>query len=348
MNQTRLLALVCAAVLALAGGWYFGTATRPSSDAAIDTGQLMFPGLAPKLTEARRIEITAKGKTLVVALKDNVWGVEDHGGYRVTESKLRGMLTALTELRLVEPRTADPTQYTRLGVETPSAEKDSTASLLTVLDGAGKPIVTLIAGHRRTRTQGNVPEQIYVRRPNEAQSWLAEGGLQVDTDAQVWLDRAVINVSNGQIMKVVSTKGNETIELWRDDTKLKVTVPAEHPPLEDYKLDDVARALESLTFQDVKRDSEPLGEPAGSAVFTTLDGLEIHVTVSHLEKDSWTRIKAVGKPEAADKLNAKLAGWAFQTGLWKDKALIPGIADLAAPPPPQAGGAGMIKPEAPK
>ena len=339
MKASTLMGLAAAAVLAVAGGWYFGTATRPEQKTAMDAGSLMFPGLTEKLKDARKIEITSKGKTTVIALKDGVWGLADRGGYRVQDTKLRGMLTTLTELRLVEPRTTDPEQYKRLGVEDPSAGKEGTASLLTIEDGAGKPILSVIAGHRRMRTQGNVPEQVYVRLPNDKQSWLAEGGLQADTDPQSWLDRDVVNISNARIAKVVAAKDGQTVELVRDGATLKVTNPAEHPKLEDYKIEDVARALESLTFQDVKSDKEPIGEKAGEATIATADGLEIGVTLHHLDKDSWTTFTVAGDDKVkaeADRLNAKLAGWAFQTGLWKDKALVPSIADLKAPEPTKA------------
>jgi hypothetical protein len=343
MNQTRLMALVVVAVLALAGGWYFGIATQPPQRAAIDTGRLMFPDLTTKLKDARRIEITGKGKVTVIELKNGVWGLADRGGYRVQETKLRGMLTTLTELRLVEPRTTDPAQFSRLGVEDPTAEKEGTANLLRVLNEKGEPILAVIVGHRRMRTQGNVPEQVYVRLPGDKQAWLAEGGLQADSDPQVWLDRDVINIAHGQVTKVVATKNGETIELTRDADKLNVTKPAEHPKLEDYKVDDVARALESLTFQDVKADREPIGEKAGDAVFTTADGLDIAVSVYHLDKASWTKFVVAatdkGKPEA-ERLNAKLAGWAFETGTWKDKSLIPSIDDLKAAPPAEPAPAG--------
>ena len=336
MSQTRLLALVIAAIAALAGGWYFGGTGQPPARAGIDAGQLMFPDLAPKLKDARAVEITTKGKVTRITLKDGVWGLADKGNYKVIESKLRGLFTALTETRLMEPRTTDPVEFPRLGLEDPLTIKDGTATLLRILDGADQPIATLIAGHRRTRTQGNVPEQIYLRKPGDNQTWLAEGGLQPDADPQVWLDRDVINIAKSQIMKVASTRDGQTIELWQDGATLKVTRPDETPPLETYKLDDVARALEALTFLDVKPATEPLGELAGSSVFTTLDGLEIHVTVHHLDKDSWTLINVVApdrnKPEA-ERLNTKLGPWAFQTGMWKDKALIPSLDDLKAPPP---------------
>src|SRR5665213_3035371 len=110
MSQTRLLALVLAAVLAVAGGWYFGTATQPVQHASIDNGKLMFPDLTAKLKDARRIEITSKGNTTAIELKNGVWGVADRGGYPVLETKLRGLLTGLTELRLAEPRTTDPAE----------------------------------------------------------------------------------------------------------------------------------------------------------------------------------------------------------------------------------------------
>jgi hypothetical protein len=342
MSRTRLLALVIAAILAVGGGWYFGTSTQPMERASMDTGTLMFPGLTAKLKDARRIEITTKGKTTVIELKNGVWGIADRGGYRVEEPKLRGLLTSLTELRLIEQRTTDPAEFGRIGVEDPTTDKTGTADLLRVLDGDGKPIVAVIVGHRRTRTQGNVPEQVYVRLPGNNQSWLAEGGLQVDADPQVWLDRDIMNISHTLITKVVSTKNGQTIELGRDGDKLKVTQPAEYPKLEDYKLDDIGRALENLTFQDVKPADQPTGDKIGEAVFSTSDGLEFTVTVSHLDKDSWTRIAVAaperGKPEA-ERLNAKLSGWAFETGAWKDQSLVPSLDDLKAPPP--------AKPEAP-
>jgi hypothetical protein len=33
-------------------------------------------------------------------------------------------------------------------------------------------------------------------------------------------------------------------------------------------------------------------------------------------------------------LNARLAGWTYQIGSWKQKSLVPTLDDLKAPPPP--------------
>jgi hypothetical protein len=343
MKPRTLLALVVIGVLAVAGGWYFGTAEEPGGRQGYSAGTLMFPDLAAKLQDAARIEITHQDKTTSIARHGDAWGLEDRGGYVVQQAKLRGMLTALTELRLVEPRTADPAQFNRLGLEDPKG-KEGSANLLRVLDTKGQPIVAVIVGHRRVRTQGNVPEQVYVRRPDDNQTWLAEGSLQVDADPQQWLDRDIISIDHARIAKVAVTRGDEALEFAREGEKLVLKSPAEHPPLENYKVDDVDRGLELLTFQDVQADKDPVGDAVGKSVYTTSDGLAVAVTVFKGDKDIWARFAAAPAPgldaaagdkvkAEADKLNARLAGWTYQLGAWKQKALVPSLDELKAAPP---------------
>jgi hypothetical protein len=335
MKPRTLIALVVIGVLAIGGGWYFGTAQRASEQQAYGGGRLMFPDLAPKLQDAARIEITHQSKTTAIEKHGDTWGLVDRGGYVVQASKLRGMLTALTELRLVEQRTSDPEQFNRLGLEDPNG-KTGTSNLLRVLDASGKPIAALVVGHRRVRTQGNVPEQVYVRRTDDNQTWLAEGNLQADADPQLWLERDIMNIDHARIANVAVTHGDEKLELARDGQKLALKAPAEHPPLDDYKVDDIDRGLELLTFQDVQTDKEAVGDKVGQSVYTTDDGLAVTATVFKGEKDIWARFAATGNDKSkdeADKLNARLAGWTYQLGAWKQKALVPSMDDLKAAPP---------------
>jgi hypothetical protein len=292
----------------------------------------MFPGLAPKLQKAAKIEIVFQGKPTTIALKDGHWGLEDHAGYPVQESKLHAMLTALTELRLIEPRTSDPEQFSRLGVEDP-AKPDANSNLLRVLDTDGKPILEVITGHRRTRTQGKVEEQVYVRRPGDNQSWLAEGALQVDHDPGQWFDRDIANIGNARIATVTVSRDGKTLVFTRDGAKLALTDPADHPKLEDYKLDDISRALESLTFQDVRAASNPIGTLVGTGVFATNDGLSVTATVYKADKDIWVGFAASGTDKAqaeAAALSKKLSGWLYELGSWKETALVPQLDDLKA------------------
>jgi hypothetical protein len=353
--------LVAVAVVVVAGGWYFGTRTTPDEQTAVAGGTLMFPGLAPKLPNVVRIEITNKGKQTVIEKRaDGGWGVASMHDYPVQEAKLRGMLTGLTELRLAEPRTRDKAEFSRLGVDDPN-DAASSADLLRLVDAAGKPILAVITGHRRVRSQADVPEEIYVRRPDEDQSWLAEGSLQVDADATLWLDRNIMNIAHDRIASVSVDKpeaaaaGDPALVFGRNDGKFALTQPAEHPKLEDYKVDDVARSLELLTFQDVKADADAPGTAAGHSVFTTNDGLAVAVTVLHADKagadkagannaaannDVWARFTVSGTSDKVkaevDRMNGRVAGWSYQIGSWKEKSLVPTMDDLKAEEPAKA------------
>ena len=335
MRARGVATLAILGLVAVLGGWYFGTRTTPDEQTTIARGQLMFPDLAPKLRDVTRIEITHQVKQTVIEKRpDGGWGIASMHDYPVQEAKLRGMLTGLTELRLAEPRTSDPAEYSRLGVDDPKG-LSSSADLLRLVDAQGKPVVALIVGHRRVRSQANVPEEVYVRRPNQTQSWLAEGSLQVDADASLWLDRNVMNISHDRIASV--TVDDQALSFARRDGKFVLTQPAQHPNLEDYKVDDVARGLELLTFQEVKADADASGSQAGHSVFTTNDGLAVTVTVFHADKDVWARFAVSGSSDKvkaeAQRMNARLAGWSYQIGSWKEKSLVPSMADLKAEEP---------------
>ena len=363
MTTRTLIILVVLGVVAIAGGWYFGIATLPNEQVAANNGKLMFPDLTPRLQQAAEVEVVHQGRKLVIEKRDQHgqvrWGLQGRGGYPVQETKLRGMLTALTELRLVDQRTSDPKEFSKLGVEDPNSPT-SNSNLVRVLDASGKTIAALIVGHRRVRTGGNVPDEVFVRRPNDNQSWLAEGSLDVDSDPQVWLDRDIMNIDHNRIAKVVATRDGATLEFTRTGDKLALTVPANHPKLDNFKLQDVSRALELLTFDDVHPATTPPPNPIGTSVFTTSDGLTVTASVyqappnpnatPEMDQEVLAQFAVTGdgKTKAeADRLQARLSGWTFELGSWKESSLVPSLADLTTAPsakPAAAAPAAAAKP----
>jgi hypothetical protein len=349
MKSRTTIVLAVVGIFALAGGWWFGTRTEPSEKTTVAPGTLVFPGLAEKLQQAARVEITHAGQTLVITKGPEKWGLADRGGFPVQQDKLRELLTGLTELRLTEARTSDAAQFGKLGVEDPKAAA-SNSNLVRVLDGGDKLIVELIVGHRRVRTQGNVPEEIYVRHPGDDQSWLAEGRLPVDADPQLWFDRDIANIDHGKIAGVVVHRGEATLEFARDGDKLVLKSPAEHPKLDDYKVEDVSRALETLTLTDVKPAAQVPGDQVGTADITTSDGMKIVVKVFKAGKDVWAQFAATGEGDAkkaADELEHRVNGWAYQLGSWKEQAFVPTLDDLKAEEPEKKPAEGAAAPAAP-
>ncbi|MBV9756567.1 MAG: DUF4340 domain-containing protein [Alphaproteobacteria bacterium] len=337
MKPRSTLILAAIAAVVILAGWYAGM--RPGRVAVRDetrAGQPAFPGIAPKLAAATRVELKRTGEAVVLDRRGDVWGVAEDSGYPAQPGKVHGVLAGLAELQLLEPRTADPAQYNRLGVEDPDKPKtDST--LVTVADADGGKIAALIVGHRRASRGPDMAEQVFVRRPGEAQSWLAEGRLPIDGDALMWLDRDIVNIDHTKVASVAVERGNEHIELVRDGDKLTMKQPAQHPELDTTKVADVARALEFLNFLRVEPAAKMPGSALGRSTFKTADGLALNVTVNQAGNEIWARFAAAGdgaaKPDA-EQLQRKLGDWAYELGGWKEKALVPAMDDLKVPPPP--------------
>lgn len=338
--ERRSLLILGAAALASAGAV---VALGPGGPKPRDIGgaPLMFQNLAARLAGAMRIEVKQQGKSLAIARRQgDVWVLPEAADYPVRPEKVRELLVGLTELRLVEPRTSNPELLERLGLQDPEQE-GSTAALLRVLDGSNQPIAELVVGRRRVRVQGNVPESVYVRRPGETQSWLAEGRLPLDADAQLWIDRDMANIPRERMLAAtIRREGAPVLELRRGegpDGRLSVTAPAETPPLEQSSLDSIAGAFEFLTLTDVQREADMPGEALGNARFTFTDSLAIDAVLRRKEEALWLLLKAEGSPEA-EQLNARWRGWAYQVPAHKERSLLPRLDDFrqaeqAAPRP---------------
>ncbi len=334
MDRRTLLLLSGAAVVAVGGALLLKPAAPPPPTPA--TAALAFPGLAQRLQGAARIVATRHDGTLEVARRGETWVLPAKGNYPVRQEKVRELLVGLTELRLTEPRTANPELLSRLGVED-LTQPGATSTLLRVLDAQGAAIAEIIIGRRRVRTQGNVPESAYVRRPGETQAWLAEGRVPVDSDPQLWLDRDIANFARERVRRAtIARTGEPPLVIARGgepDGALSILEPADSPPAEETALDEVGRAFEFLTFLDVRPEAEAPGEPLGEARFELTDNLAITVRPRRDAAALWITLAAEGDDEAA-RLNARWRGWAYQVGEWKERAFVPLLAELRAPEPP--------------
>lgn len=325
MNRRTALGLAALGSASLACALLLGR----SDTAPPEGGGLVFEGLAASLPQAARVEIASGGKSVVLLRRAETgaeaWGVAERDAYPAQLPKLRELLTGLAELRLSAPRTQDPAQFARLGVEEPAAANNATA--LRVLDKEGRVLANLITGHRRSLTRGNVAEQIYIRRPGENRVWLADGRLAPEADPLSWLVRDLLDIKRDKLAAIRVTRGETSLALARKDGTLTLTTPADRAA-DAVKLEQLGSALESLTLNDVRKGAAP-GAPSGQAVFETTDGLTLTFLVSKDDKALWTTIQASGTGAEA---YARLAGWAFNLPDWRESALLPQLSDLLPPP----------------
>jgi len=328
MRRRTILAMGGLGAAAVAAGILLAPAgERPGRFAP---GAPAFPGLAERLAQVARIEILRHDQRSTLVRAGEGWGVEQMGNYPARLPKLRELLAGLAELRLAEERTSDPALHARLGVDDP-ATAGSTGTRLRLLDAQGGVILDAILGTRRTRPQSQVPDAIYLRREGEAQSWLAEGRVVPDADPHLWVDREIAMLAPDRLRRVEVTRtGEAPLVLERAgevDAPLRVTTPADAPATAPAALEDVGRAFDLLTLTDVRPATALEGEAQGEARFTYTDDVTITAWPRRVDGQLWLVLRADGGPEA-QALHARWQGWAYQVGEWKEKAILPRLADL--------------------
>lgn len=356
MRRGRLVLFGAAALIGAAAiGVVVWQREAPMREAAIIDAPV-FPNITPRLADAARIEVRRHDGTVTLERREGVWGIAERSHYPARADRVREVFTGLAELRLIEERTGNPDLFSRLGLEDVTVE-GGTSQLLTVKDGQGATIAELIVGRRRIRTAGNLPEAIYVRRPGESRTFLAEGALRLDTDPMLWVEREVLDVKRQRVARVTSRRaGAEPVTVVRADPAAEqaaVADPPEEFKPEQHKVDDLPRALEWFSFNDVRPAAElASAEEAGETRIVTFDGLALAIRVVTADDKRWAIVSAswaeppaplpenppeqMLTPEAAreqaERLAQRLSPWAFQIADWKADVLTYRLEDLRAAP----------------
>ena len=307
---------------------------RDDARTSLPPATALFPELAAQMATVRRVEVVRGKNTVVLARDGDAWRLPDHAGFPADTGMVATMLSGLAALRLLEPRTADPALLARLGLEDP-ATAGATGTLVRVggADGVRAAIVLgrdVVGGPADARRR-----DVYLRRPDETQAWLAQPSVEAPADWLDWAGRGLVDVAPEDVAGIVSTRaGGPTLAFERRGEHLEATAPAaDRPALDRYRVDDLGRALSGLSMRDVRAVADVPGGKVGEATVTTRQGLAITAGVWIAPGATWVALSARGTGEAeagAAALQARFAGWAFQVERGREAALLPTLADLAA------------------
>ncbi|MFQ3622431.1 MAG: DUF4340 domain-containing protein [Acetobacteraceae bacterium] len=331
-----LVAAAAAAVVVLRG--------EPPRTEANLLDRPVFPDLAARLGSVATIELRRHDGTVTLTRRGEGWVIAEKHGFPARPERVRELLVGLAELRLVEARTGNPELFARLGLEDVT-EPGGSSVLVTLSDAARAPMAELIVGRRRIRTSGTLPESVHVRRPGESQTWLAEGTVRVDTDPMLWLDRDILDLRRERVARVTTRRaGFAPLTVSRRDPAAAAEVidPAEGVSADPIRVDDLPRALEFLSFADVRPAADlAAADPAGEARIETFDGIAVSVRLVAAEDGRWALFdvawsapetslpadapETLPRPEAAraeaERLAARLGPWAFRLPDWKADVL---------------------------
>jgi hypothetical protein len=298
------------------------------------TGARMFPALVADAGKVAAIEVRQGDKTLTLERKDGAWRVKERDGYPVLTDKVRTLMVNLAEADLVEPKTRAADRYSLIELEDPAA-KDAKSRNLRLLDDKGGVLAEAVIGKKRSDAFGYGKPGTYVRKPDDAQTWLASTEINASPDLKDWVKTDLLQTDSTKVSRVtIEVPGEQPLKVERGaDKKLNVTgIPQGQKLKEDGAGEGIARATGYIEFEDVRK----LGPaPASKDVSTVKVESEGGLTVTlRLRKDGdgqWLSLTATGDGDAkktADEITARTSGWEYKISSSKADSLLKRRADL--------------------
>ncbi len=357
------LALV---TLIVAAASAYGVVNRYGSSDASSIKALRFPDLAGKINTAAELSVQNAEGTVVVRRTDAGWRVATSHDYPAVDATVREAIIGLSQMKLVDAKTKMPERFSRLDLDDVTA-KDSKSRLWRLKDSDGKVMAEVLMGKRRYDLGGGEQNGIYVRKPGELQTWLAQVKLPEDRDSLSWIDRKIVDIRKKRIKRTTTIAANgEALTALRED-----------PEDEDYVVENLPSGVQlkdrwqwdvngmGLTLTGMQLEAVmPLAltgkdfsaSSVERAVVETHDGLilrlamlpqaddtngpwlvtlEAEVDLNAKAEPSGEGPDRIGTPEEVQKeamdINAKVKGWAYQMPESQLRSLRVRLADIKAP-----------------
>ncbi len=305
MKSNVLIAIVAATIPVVGLAYWVITKDAQKVQASGVIGPL-FPTLEQDADRVATIRIQRSETPFTVSrASDASWFLPGRSNYPAKIEKARTLVQALVKAKIVEERTSDPSKYTLIGVQDAGVrgENDMFSGLVELLDKDGKPVASLLVGQAKSQAGFVIDserQQVYVRKPGEAKSWLVTGPIEVDTEDLAWADRETVNLQKERVKSATITRNDGTkVGVARESAQQSVFTVGDVPAGRELRFpgapDQIASVLSFLTFDDVKPVGDidfSKGDPAasGKARVECLDGLVIEAEFAKIDGKTWVRL----------------------------------------------------------
>lgn len=319
----------------------FSVADRYAGTPVVQDERPVIEGLEERLNSVAGFTVKTAQEEFTVQRDGAAWSMVEKQGYPVDAERARTVLVQLSQLRLAEAKTRMPERYPRIEVEDVASENAKSARL-TVVDGTGGVLADLIVGKRKTNLAGS-GGGVYLRRPDDAQAWLARGALDLRKRAADWLVKSIVDIDEDRIRRVATTPvDGEPVVAVREtaeDKAFTLEAVPEGKTAKSGELSGFGTALADLELLDVlPADEKPLpAERSVRAEVETFDGLVIRIVLEESEDRIFARFearsaatgdKAADIETEAQAINARVSDWVYQVPEYKLRPLLKAHADL--------------------
>lgn len=297
---------------------------RPAATYIPTDRPLVFAGFSEQLNDATSIQIQTEKRKFTIRRFGEGWGVAELNGYPAKFDKVKTILVELSQLRLLEPKTADSARFDRLNLRNVT-KKGSKSKKVTVSDKAGKVLADGLVGKRFEDLFGTGKGGTYMRIAGKKESWLVEGIVSAGSGPSDWVSKNIIDIRGGsmQRLQVESPEGGHVAVGRKNITDKNFSledIPPGKSQRGEWETNQMPKALENLTLIDLKRADElNFGKQTYKGSFTTFEGLVINSEAAKIGKKFWVRLSAAVNQDADDTIKTRaksisdrLKGYVFE------------------------------------
>lgn len=295
VNSKLLIGLACAALFAIVSSAWLGYAKQ--AEQQVENNGLM-PELVDHINEVKSVTIVGAENKPLVSLNNgsNGWTVQEKADFPADTGKLRGLLLNLANAKLLQSKTSKPEHYAELGVED-LASKDA-QGLMIDLQGLAQPAKLIIG---QTSKHGGS----FVRKPDQAQSWLSSTQLTVESDPQHWLNTQLTDIAAQRITEVVLTSADgKTLRLSKDkaaDSNFQLAdLPAGRELTDPAVANSLASALSGLQLEQVM-PATAIPQTATKARYRSFEGLIVEASLWQQDGLNLAQLTASAEATVTDK-----------------------------------------------
>jgi hypothetical protein len=302
----------------------------------------------------------------VTRTADGRWVLPGKSSYPADINQIRKTVIALSQLELQDQRTARPDWHERLGLGLPKT--GGSGVIVTLKDSQGTVLASMVGGQAVEGAAAGGNTALYVRRPDDNQTYVALGSYVAQPDQALWLDKAFLDFTRDRIKTVVvkPLKGPPYSVTRAKPTDQNFVVAGPLPRgrvlRTEAEPNGIGNALMGIAFEDVVRADTLDFSNSARATYTTFDGLTLSLSAIEKGQDFWITVNAAANPQPAApqptpapgtaatpaplkpdvgkeaaEINRRVAGWAFKVPRFKGVLVTAALEDLLKPvggPPP--------------
>lgn len=330
-RKNILLRLALAAAILAATAFVTVAIQARSSHPNVASGPVV-PGLAERIGGAQRVTVTSAEASYRIERVERggerVWVMRDRGDFPVRGAALARLTEGLEGLQYVRRMTNDPAKLERLGVGDP--RQGGRGILVQIEDGQGAFQVNLILGVE--------PNGVYVRRPDQNQTWAAQGDLPPLRDIASWLELRPIELRPDEIARVEITPiDGPAYVLARESAEAGdfAIVSPRVAALAPSSVTATAERITRLSPVDVQTAPSIQGAPRSRVRVVTYNGVALEGEL--IERDEKIWLKLVARAEAPEQeataleINTRASGWAYALSTSEADALTPALSTMLPP-----------------